>query len=771
MRGRGSATRLQWLVIGPFLTVLTLMAVFAVASTTILSAVRAYVGAESMWSKGQKDAVYHLANYARSHDAIDYERFRLALAVPLGDQQARTELQRPEPDLAVAHEGFLHAGNHPDDIDGMIWLFRYLGRVSFMAKAIAIWAEGDMQIATLDTLAGRIHQQVLGGPGAQSQADRAQMNGLLEQLAEQNDRLTQLELRFSATLGDASRIAIKLVIVGSLLFGLTLGAGAVTLSLRPLRVQARAKQALLESEERLTRALDASDLALWDLDVDSSTIFLSESWSRLLGGSSEVTRTTLAALLDLVPPDEQGAIQAEMARALKGEAPSYRVEHRVRKRNGTWMWNLSEGRVARRAPDGRAQRMVGTNRDITERKDADAARQALEDQLRESQKMEAIGTLAGGIAHDFNNILGAILGNVALARGDVGVSHPAQASLMQIERAATRARGLVQQILAFSRRQPQELKQQALGPLVAEAVALLRSTLPAQVTLDIRLSAAPLQVHADATQIEQLLINLCTNAWHALQGRAGRVAVGAAPVVLAADEARRLGGLPAGRYAHLWVSDDGCGMDSTTQARIFEPFFTTKPVGQGTGLGLSVAHGIAATHRGAITVQSEIGEGSTFHLYLPLIEAAISASAQTPRASGWGSMAPIPVTGQGQRVLCVDDDEVMLVMVERLLQRQGYRVSCHSDPRQALAALREAPQSFDLLLSDFNMPQCSGLDLARAAAQVRADLPVVITSGYITEALSVEMRQAGVRGVINKERTVEELGALIATVLAAPVMI
>ena len=247
--------------------------------------------------------------------------------------------------------------------------------------------------------------------------------------------------------------------------------------------------------------------------------------------------------------------------------------------------------------------------------------------------------------------------------------------------------------------------------------------------------------------------------------------VGAEPVVLDADEALRLGGLPAGCYAHLWVSDDGCGMDRATQARIFEPFFTTKPVGQGTGLGLAVAHGIAATHHGAITVQSEVGAGSTFHLFLPLAADTPDDAVQAPVVSMWGALESLPETGQGQHVLCVDDDEVMLVMVERLLQRQGYRVSCHSDPRLALAALREAPQSFDLLLSDFNMPQCSGLELARAAAQVRADLPVVITSGYITDALTAEMREAGVRGVINKERTVEELGALVAAVLAAPVMV
>jgi PAS domain S-box-containing protein len=770
VRVGGSGARVHWLVIGPFLAVLALMVVLAVASTSILSAVRAYVGAESMWSKGQKDAVYQLANYARSHDAADYARFRLALAVPLGDRQTRTELQRADPDLSVARAGLRQGGNHPDDIGGMVWLFRYLGRVDFMAKAIAIWAEGDVQIAALDRLASRIHQQVLLEPGDRAQADPAPMRELLLQLAQQNDRLTQLELRFSATLGDASRIAIELVILGGLLFSLTLGAGAVALSLRPLRAQARSESALRESEERLTRALDASDLALWDLAADSGRIFLSESWSRLLGGRNAVTRTTLAGLLDLVPPEEQGAIRAEMARALNGDTPSYRIEHRVRKHDGTWLWNLSEGRVVQRAPDGRALRMVGTNRDITERIDADAARQALEAQLRESQKMEAIGTLAGGIAHDFNNILGAILGNVTLARDDIGRSHPAQASLLQIKRAAGRARGLVQQILAFSRRQPQALTLQALGPLMSEAVALLRSTLPAHVRLDTRLCATPMQVNVDATQIEQVLINLCTNAWHALQGRAGRVGVGAESVVFDAVEVRRLGGLPAGRYAHLWVSDDGCGMDPATQARIFEPFFTTKPVGQGTGLGLAVAHGIAATHGGAITVQSEVGVGSTFHLYLPLTEAVPNAGAPDAPSSAWGSLGALAETGQGQHVLCVDDDEVMLVVVERLLQRFGYRVTCHSDPRRALAALREAPQSFDLLLSDFNMPQCSGLELARAAARVRADLPVVISSGYITEALSAEMRQAGVRGVINKERTVEELGALVATVLAAPAM-
>jgi PAS domain S-box-containing protein len=524
---------------------------------------------------------------------------------------------------------------------------------------------------------------------------------------------------------------------------------------------ALAEQALRTSEERLQRALEASGLALWDFDLESGNVYLSESWSRLVGMPPDATCTTFVALADLVPESERAGLMACLTKALKDPHATYRVEHRVKKPDGGWLWNLSEGRVVERASDGRALRMVGTNRDITELKKAEDIRRDLESQLRESQKMEAIGTLAGGIAHDFNNILGAILGNVALAREEVGPAHPARFSLEQTTRAASRARGLVQQILAYSRHETQELVNRPLRPLVQEALTLMRSTLPAGVVLDADLPNGPLNVLADATQIQQVLLNLCTNAWHALEGRPGRVHVGLDQVILDGDPERLPGGLGPGNHAHLWVSDDGCGMDVATQQRIFEPFYTTKPVGRGTGLGLSVVHGIVTAHRGAITVNSRPGHGSTFHIYIPLAELYGSES----QTSTWGGLEPLDCPGQGQRVLYIDDDEIMLLLVQRLLERMGYEATCSQQPHEAIAMVRMQPDAFDLVVSDFNMPHCSGLDVARALASIRADLPVVITSGYITPEMRADAQAIGVCGLIHKENTLEDLGSLVQRVL------
>jgi len=390
----------------------------------------------------------------------------------------------------------------------------------------------------------------------------------------------------------------------------------------------------------------------------------------------------------------------------------------------------------------------------------DQERSSLETQLRESQRIESIGTLAGGIAHDFNNILAAILGNVALARQEIGADHAAQASLEQIRKASTRARDLVQQILAFGRRQPHALVSQALQPLIEEALALLRSTLPASVDLDAELAAQPLYVQADATHMQQVLMNLCTNAWHSLQGRPGRVHVGLEAIQFDAAAARPARELAPGRYAHLWVRDEGTGMDAATRARIFEPFFTTKPTGQGTGLGLSVVHGIVAEHRGAIRVDSELGVGTTVHLYFPVTQAAAVAAAG-PAGS------PVVPAGLGQQVAYVDDDEVVSLMVERLLTQCGYRVTAFAQGREAVAAIQAQPARFDLVVTDYNMPGFSGIEVADAVARLRADLPVVISSGYISEELREQASRCGVRAVMQKQNTLEELPRLVRAIVGA----
>ena len=399
--------------------------------------------------------------------------------------------------------------------------------------------------------------------------------------------------------------------------------------------------------------------------------------------------------------------------------------------------------------------------DITDQKRAASERHRLELELREAHKMQAIGTLAGGIAHDFNNIIGAILGNLALAQQDIGPEHPAHARLLQVRKAGGRARDLVQQILAFSRHQPHELVTQPLRPVVEETLAMLRPTLPAGVVLTPHFSELPLWVKADATQVQQVLMNLCLNAAHALGPPGGRIDVGLEPMAavppggLAGDDAA------PGGHAHLWVRDHGCGMDAATLARIFEPFFTTRQASEGTGLGLSVAHGIVAEHGGRISVESMPGAGSTFHVVLPLAGSSSGPPLAPPPQ-------PVVPRGEGQHVLYVDDDEMMVVMVQSLLQHSGYRVTTCRDALTAVAAVRADPARFDVVVTDFNMPFGSGLDVALAVRDLRPGLPVVISSGYLSNELRAAAESAGVRQLLRKENTVEELCAVLLQVLMRP---
>lgn len=393
-------------------------------------------------------------------------------------------------------------------------------------------------------------------------------------------------------------------------------------------------------------------------------------------------------------------------------------------------------------------------------REAEAELRRFEVQLGEAQKMESLGTLAGGIAHDFNNILGAILGNVELARGELEAGHPVLVMLGEIQKAGLRARDLVRQILTFSRRQPQQLRNVALRPIVDETYGLLRVTLPAGVVLETKLGDAALHVDGDATQLQQVLMNLSTNAWHALRGESGRIVIGLEAVHLDAATARSLSGLTAGRYAHLWVSDTGTGMDAATRERIFEPFFTTKPTGQGTGLGLSVVHGIVVAHQGSIAVDSLPGSGSTFHIYLPAV------SPPMPEATA-ERLAEAPSTGHGEHIIYLDDDETVMLVVERLLERAGYRCSGFTDAGAALAAVHGAADAVDLFVTDFNMPGRSGLDVAREIAASRPDIPVIISSGLITDELREQAAAAGVRAMLEKEDTFRDLTTLVARILAA----
>ena len=522
--------------------------------------------------------------------------------------------------------------------------------------------------------------------------------------------------------------------------------GGAVVSHMPITDLKRAELSILAAQGELRATLEAVPDLLFEVGRDGSIHnFHSPRRDLLLVDPADFMGRRVA---DIMPPEASRVVDAALAQAAEA-GHSSGLQYELALPNGSHWFELSV--APKPVPDGEAPRFICLARDVTER-------QQLEQQLREAQKIESIGTLAGGIAHDFNNILAAILGNVALARQDAAAGRPVQESLDQINRAGARARHLVQQILTFSRRDQHGFANQPLGPVVDETFGLLRATLPAGVRLDKVLPMLPLAVRGDSTQLQQVLMNLCTNAWHALPLYGGRIEVGAASLV--PDEAlrRQLPPLPTGQCVHLWVSDNGSGMDEATRQRIFDPFFTTKPVGQGTGLGLPVVHGIVRAHGGVITVESHPGQGTTFHLYFPEPDAGTAFA-------GGAAAAAAPAPGAGQQVLYVDDDDVMTVMVERLLARAGFRVTACTDPVAALAMLRERPQRFDAVVTDFNMPERSGIEVAREALRLRPGLPVVISSGYLNDALREQAAQAGVRALMRKENTIDELVELLQKLL------
>jgi len=387
-------------------------------------------------------------------------------------------------------------------------------------------------------------------------------------------------------------------------------------------------------------------------------------------------------------------------------------------------------------------------RDLTAKKQAETRRVALETQLRESQKMQAVGTMAGGIAHDFNNILSAILGNVNLAQQDTAPGSAALTSLQEIEKAGRRARDLVRQILTFSRNEPPKRTPIQLAEVVQETARLVKVTLPPSVSMQVTIAGDVASVMADTTQVEQALLNLCTNAILAVGIRKGLVTVELFDCDLAQPLNDRLW-LPAGQYVCVRVKDNGSGMSPETLDRIFEPFFTTRAVGQGTGLGLSVVHGIMQTHQGAIDVQSALGEGSIFTLYFPSThEVAVAPPVE---------LAPVNVVqGHGRHVMYVDDDQSLVFLISRVLTRKGFVVTTFTDPHEAHAALLADPDAFDILVTDYNMPGFSGVDLLRQAKLIRPDLPVALASGYVTPELEQSAMEEGASALIYKPNDVNE---------------
>ena len=429
--------------------------------------------------------------------------------------------------------------------------------------------------------------------------------------------------------------------------------------------------------------------------------------------------------------------------------------------------------------------------DITERKHAEAARKSLESQLRESQKMEALGTLASGIAHDFNNALAAILGNAELAQKEIQGNELLAQYLGDIYRSGTRARNLVQQILSYSRQQPTELRSIPLAAVVHDATAMLKSTLPVRFSLIVHCAAEPSWILADRTQIEQVIINLVTNAAQAIGSQSGTIEIGVELIYANAPELAICPLLAdpfdhTSRVVRLSVSDDGPGITPQIQDRIFEPFFTTKPLGEGTGLGLSVVQGIVKLHGASIHLDSELGKGTKFSIDFPEVVgdthdrplenepyqhilttdavAAVSVAAGIVAASNV-AVVDRPIPNESRHILLIDDDASVLKMSTLMLERMGYTVSAYDNPLAALDAVRNDPTAFQIVITDYNMPVMPGLEIAAAVRDLCPDLPVVVISGYVDDQLRIGAARVGVADLISKPFTASELSAKIERIL------
>ncbi len=480
------------------------------------------------------------------------------------------------------------------------------------------------------------------------------------------------------------------------------------------------------------------------VDPDGRIIEANDAACRMLGYSHE------DILAQRLPDLEDGATPAERQRRadVQVRTGTTRFETTLRTKSGV---SLPVDAVVTSMPCGGGRVFVGV-RDISERRRAEVERAQLESRLRQSQKMEAIGTLAGGIAHDFNNILMLITGSADLALADVPEGHPARPMLDQILRASQRAEALVRQILAFSRRRDEQREVVAVGPIVQEAVGILRSTLPAMVEIRTHIEDGLPPVQADAVQLHQVLMNLGSNAAHAMRESGG---------VLTIDVSRD----PAAGVTRpgicLTVSDTGSGMDAATLERVFEPFFTTKPAGIGTGLGLAVVHGIVTAHGGSIEASSTLNRGTAIRITLPA-----AAGDVAPRPAPAAAAEPASPHRRAH-VLVVDDEPELVGLVCRQLARLGYSAQGCAGPAEALETLSVDSPHIDVVMSDLAMPKMTGIELAERIRRDHADIAIVLCSGRVTEEDRERAGRAGISEILAKPFASHQLAAVMERSLGA----
>ncbi len=819
--GRLAVGRKLLLIVGVFVAIVIAVSFLGALRADVLTAVRAYIAGEGMWSKAEKRAVLSLTQYAISRDENDYREYLAQIAVPEGDKLARLQLQLPSPDMAIVRDGFVQGRNDPQDVENMAMLFRRFGHFGYVGKAISIWTDGDRYIDQLRADADQLHREI-NSPRPNEQ----EIHQLAVHIAVLDKQLTPLEDNFSSTLGAGARWANRLlasvafaVTVFLLLVGIALstvvlnqirnseekyrnlintandailvvdaktrvileansrafdmlgipedelvgmpearlykakekfptdalsphasegnrrrelelmrfdgtsipvevsasktefdGRPAVLGIFRDIRERREAAAVLHRSEERFRHLIQNLSDIITIVAVDSTMLYQSPSVERVVGyqPSALIGKSFLA----FVHPQDQAQVRSAFEKVTLKTGTAAPPEFRFRHRDGSWVW--LEAVANNLLNDVAVGGIVVISRDVS-------GRRMLEEQVRQSQKMEAVGRLAGGIAHDFNNLLMVIRGYAEIVLQEASATAAVRKSVDTIVRTTESAASLTRQLLSFSRKHlfsPQVLD---LNDLVNRMSEMLLGLLREEMEFEVKLSPDAGCISADPGQIEQVIMNLVVNARDAMPD-GGKLTLQTAHVD--SESARRTLRLvvPTGDYVMLSVSDTGIGMDLDTQSRIFEPFFTTKAKDEGTGLGLSVVYNIVRGTGGHVRVNSEVGRGSTLAIFFPRVAAQPQPEVPVP---------PTTAARTGMETILVAEDQPDLRwMICQFLQELGYSVLEAKDGEDAVALASHYKGAIDVLLTDVVMPHVRGPEVARRLRVSRPYMKVIFMSGY-----------------------------------------